>query len=41
MSRNEILISLATKNGFMISIKNGYNRHFRDIKKFNTIKSIN
>jgi hypothetical protein len=43
MSRNEILISIAKKNGFMISTKNQYNRHFREANrlKFMLQKGVN
>jgi len=43
MSRNEILISIASKHGFMISTKNKYNRHFREANRFASIlqKGVN
>jgi hypothetical protein len=33
MNRNELLITIAKKNGFLISIKPGYNRHYRQAEK--------
>jgi len=43
MSRNEILISIASKYGFMISTKNKYNRHFREVNRFTSMlqKGVN
>jgi hypothetical protein len=35
MNRNELLIGIAKKNGFLISIKQGYNRHYRQAERIN------
>jgi hypothetical protein len=33
MNRNELLITIAKKNGFLISIKPGFNRHYRQAER--------
>lgn len=35
-TRREKLIKIAENNNFIISLKDIYNRHFREISRFNT-----
>lgn len=36
MNRNELLIGIAKKHGFLISIQQKYNRHYRQTDRINT-----